>query len=157
LEDADVHAWEALYSDSAVLRTVIGFVHIAGLVIGGGCAIAADRATLIAYRRRAGSRGVELSTIRAAHRVVIAGLVAVSLSGALLLAADTGTYLYSRVFWLKMGLVAMLLANGAALRIFASRADEHGAGWRPLAYTSGLSLALWLLTTLAGAALPNVG
>lgn len=152
-----MHAWESLYSNSAVLRTVVGFVHIAGLVIGGGCAIVADRATILAYRRGASSRATELDAIRGAHRIVLAGLVAVAISGALLLGADLQTYLHSRIFWLKMGLVGLLLINGGALKNLAQRASVDDGRWRRLAYASGISLSLWLLTTLAGAALPNVG
>jgi uncharacterized membrane protein len=151
-----VQFWEHLYSNSAVLRTLIGFAHIAGLVIGGGMAIVADRATLRAYRRGE-DRGAELATIRSAHRVVIGGLAVVAVSGVLLLAADLDTYLHSRIFWIKMGLVALLLINGAALRVFAGSAEADDRRWRQLAYAAGVSLSLWLLTTLTGAALPNVG
>ena len=115
-----MQGWEHLYSHSAVLRTFIGFAHIAGLVIGGGMAIVADRSTLRAYRR-GDDRGVELATIRSAHRVVIGGLIVVVASGALLLAADLDTYLHSRIFWTKMALV-LLLVNGIAVRAFAGRA-----------------------------------
>ena len=37
--------WAALYSGSAVLRTLVSFVHVAGLVSGGGAAVVADRPT----------------------------------------------------------------------------------------------------------------
>ena len=151
-----MHAWESLYANSAALRTLVGFVHVGGLIVGGGCAIAADRATLAAYRRRGSDRRSELDGIRSAHRVVIGGLIAVMASGVLLLGADLDTYLHSWVFWVKMGLVALLLVNGAALRRLAGRDADDDARWRLLAYTSGVSLSLWLLTTLAGAALPNV-
>jgi len=151
-----VHAWESLYSNSAVLRTLIGFTHVAGLLLGGGCAIVADRATLRAYRRGT-DRTVELATIRSAYRVVIGGLALVTLSGTLLLAADLDTYLHSRVFWTKMALVGLLLVNGLVLRVFAGTAAIEDARWRRLAYAAGISLSLWFLTTLTGAALPNVG
>lgn len=149
--------WESIYANSPVLRTLIGFAHVAGLVVGGGCAIVADRATLRAYRRGSTSRAAEIDTIRSAHRVVLGGLAAVIASGALLMAADLDTFLHSRVFWVKMGLVAMLLLNGAVLARLGRTAAVDDARWKRLAYVSGLSLALWLLTTLAGAALPNVG
>lgn len=151
-----MHAWESLYANSALLRTLIGFAHVAGLLVGGGCAIVADRATLRAYRH-GGERSVELSIIRSAHRIVIGGLVLVTVSGALLLAADLDTYLHSRVFWTKMAFVGLLLVNGAVLRIFAERAAVDDGRWRGLAYAAGISLSLWFLTTLTGAALPNVG
>jgi uncharacterized membrane protein len=156
LEVTDVHAWVSLYANSAVLRTLVGFAHVAGLLVGGGRAIVADRHTLRAYRRRVERTG-ELTAIRSAHRDVIGGLLLVSVSGALLLAADTDTYLHSWVFWTKMAFVVLLLANGAALRLLAARASADDTRWRPLAYAAGVSLCLWFLTTLTGAALPNVG
>ena len=151
------HAWESIYANSPLLRTLIGFAHVAGLVIGGGCAIVADRATLRAFRRSAASRAAEIEAIRSAHRVVLAGLAAVMISGALLMAADFDTFLHSRIFWIKMGLVALLLLNGAVLARLGSTAAVDDAKWKRLAYVSAFSLALWLATTLTGAALPNVG
>lgn len=79
-------------------------------------------------------------------------------SGVLLFAADTGTYLTSRLFWVKMGLLALLMVNGAVLIRVGQRAgsgDERA--WHTLRHTAVVSLALWFLTTLAGAGLPNVG
>jgi hypothetical protein len=43
--------WTSFFSNHAAVRTLIGFFHIGGLVIGGGCAISADRMTLRAARR----------------------------------------------------------------------------------------------------------
>jgi hypothetical protein len=61
------------------------------------------------------------------------------------------------VFWIKMGLIAMLLVNGAVLR----RAEHHArdgavAAWRTLRATSITSLVLWLSIALAGVTLTNV-
>ena len=152
-----LNAWASLYANSALLRTLIGFAHIAGLVVGGGCAIVADRATLKAFRRGSTSRDAEIDGIRSAHRVVLAGLALVMASGVLLLGADFDTFIRSKVFWIKMGLVALLLLNGAALARLGAAPALDDRRWTRLAYVSGFSLALWLLTTLTGAALPNVG
>jgi hypothetical protein len=153
-----VEVWTSFYSNHAALRTLVGFAHVGGLVGGGGCAIAADRATLALARRGADARAADLTAVRGAHRVVLAGLLAVAASGVLLFAADVDTFLHSRFFWLKMGLVGVLLANGWVLR----RAGDRAAGgdaraWRVLARAAAASVALWFLTTLAGAALPNIG
>jgi hypothetical protein len=151
--------WASYYSDHAVLRTAIDFLHVGGLLVGGGCAVAADRMTLRATRRPSSDRRVALDTVRDIHRIVLVGLVAVMASGLLLFAADVDTFLHSTVFWLKMGLVALLLLNGSLL-VRAERliqGEDDARGWGRLRLTSGVSLALWLLITLAGAALPNVG
>ena len=105
-------SWGSLYSNSAVLRTLIAFAHIAGLVAGGGAAIVADRAALGIARRAEADRAGVLAAIRATHRVVISGLVVIVISGALLLAADVDTFLHSWVFWTKMALMILLLTNG---------------------------------------------
>ena len=151
-----VQAWSSAYSESAILRTLVAFIHIGGLVGGGGAAIVADRATLLATRRGSVAVADQLASIHNTHRVVLAGLAAVIVSGVLLFAADTETYVVSRLFWLKMGMVAALMINGAVLvRVAAARrVDERKR--RTLRWTAMLSVALWFLTTLAGAGLPNI-
>ena len=151
-------SWESIYANSAVLRTVIAFAHIAGLVAGGGAAIVADRAALGVRRRPAAERAGILMSIRHTHRVVISGLAAVVISGGLLLAADSETLLHSWIFWTKMALLVLLLANGALVGYAERKASAGSAqAWTWIAWTAGASLALWTLTTLAGAALPNAG
>jgi len=100
-----VQSWTDVYSHSSLLRTLVGFAHVAGLVGGGGAAIAADRATLKATRSGALVGRDELNAIHTTHRVVVVGLAAVILSGVLLFAADVETYSVSRIFWVKMGMV----------------------------------------------------
>jgi hypothetical protein len=150
-------AWGAAYADSAALRTSVGFAHVAGLLVGGGTAIVADRATLAAWRRDAAGRLAQARAFHASHVAVIAGLFIVSVSGVLLAAADLDTYLHSWVFWMKMALVAVLIANGGLL-VSAGRRALTGAdeAWTALRYGSMASLILWLVITLLGAALPNV-
>jgi hypothetical protein len=150
--------WASVYANHSALRTTVEFLHVAGLVGGGGYAIVVDRSTLAAARATGAARDVQLSTIRDAHRIVIGGLVVLFITGVLLFAADIDTFLGSRVFWIKMGLVALLLGNGAIMRM-AQQQAEHGRvrAWSRLRATAALSLLLWFLTILAGTALPNIG
>lgn len=150
--------WTSIYSNHATLRTAVAFAHVGGLVGGGGCAIAADRATLLLTHRDPAPWDAHFALIRRAHRVVVIGLALIFLSGGLLVAADLATYLDSTVFWTKMALVAALLVNGTVL-IRAERLAAAGqaAGLRRLHRASAISLALWFLTTLLGTALPNIG
>jgi hypothetical protein len=153
-----VQSWNDLYSHTALVRTLVAFVHVGGLVGGGGAAIAADRATLKATRRGQVLGRDQLDAIHNTHRVVIAGLVAVIVSGILLFAADVDTYSVSRVFWLKMGMVAALMINGALLVRVGRDAIVPDAGvGRALRRMTAISMTLWFLTTLAGSALPNIG
>jgi hypothetical protein len=148
--------WASVYAASPVLRTVVGFAHVAGLVGGGGCAIAADRAALVAWRSGGDERERYLRWLPRTHRAVLAGLAAVVLSGVLLALADLDAYWASRAFWIKMAFVAALLVNGALLANAGRRvADGDAASWRALRITSIVSLALWFVTTFIGAALPN--
>jgi len=153
-----VEVWASIYANHAAIRTGVEFLHIAGLVAGGGYAIAADRSTLAAVKAGEPARAAQLEAIRSAHRTVIAGLAVLFATGLLLFAADVDTLLPSKTFWLKMGLVALLLANGAMMRTAQQRAERGDSrAWSRLRPAAVLSLALWFLTALAGAALPNLG
>jgi hypothetical protein len=150
--------WGSWYANHAVLRTVVTFAHVGSLIVGGGAAIAADRATLGAPRIDVAARGAQLDALRNTHRLVVFSLVLVVLSGLAILAADVDTFLYSRVFWIKMALVVVLLVNGALLYRAETRArNGDAAAWKTLHATSIASVSLWLIVTLAGVALMNIG
>ncbi|MEZ5316829.1 MAG: hypothetical protein R2752_05460 [Vicinamibacterales bacterium] len=150
-------AWSSIYGNSASLRTLVGFAHVGALVTGGGAAIVADRATLVAGRADAAGRARHLAEFQRTHRLVVLSLGVLLISGVLLLAADFETYVGSRVFWTKMALIGALFVNGALL-VRAGHAADHGSpvAWSRLRRGAIASLALWTLTTLLGAALPNI-
>jgi hypothetical protein len=149
--------WAEIYSGSAPLRTFVAFVHVAGLVGGGGAAVVADRATLVATRRGAAVGREQLETIHNTHRVVVLGLAAVIVSGVLLFAADLETYAGSKVFWTKMAMVAALMINGSVLTQLGRRVQHVDERLRrSLRWAAAISLTLWFLTTLVGTALPNI-
>lgn len=149
--------WASFYSDSKLAETLVMFGHVGPLVVGGGVAIAADRATLRTSsdveRRR------HLLEVAGLHRLVIVSLIVVILTGVMLLAADLETFWGSWIFWVKMLLVAMLLANGARIHAVERRALSEpvisAAHWSALRGTAITSIALWLTITLAGVALVN--
>jgi len=153
-----IDAWNAMYASHAALRTGVEFVHVGGLLAGGGCAVTADLTTLTAARDSSAARFTELRVLKRTHGLVIAGLAALFVSGALLFFADVDTYLHSRLFWIKMGLLALLLGNGVLVLVGerrVTRGDAHA--WRQLHLAALTSLVLWFATTLFGAALPNIG
>jgi hypothetical protein len=156
-----LESWSALYANHAALRTSIEFMHIGGLMAGGGCAIAADLATLTADRESPAARTMHRQLVTRTHRIVLFGLAALSVSGVLLFAADVETFLYSKVFWLKMVLLACLLINGARMQLGERRVSrverDDARAWTRLRRSAAVSLCLWFLTTAAGAALPNIG
>lgn len=149
--------WEKFYGHSGLAPTIVTFLHLAPLVVGGGLAIAMDRATLrVADDPAARSR--HLAEVGLAHRSVVAALVLSLLSGLAMLAADLETFLNSWVFWAKMCLVVALVVNGllmtrAEARMRAGTVDH----WGRLRVLSVTSVVLWLATTFAGVALVNAG
>ena len=151
-----VDTWSSIYSTSPAIKSALAFTHIGALVGGGGAAIAADRTTLRAMRRGQAALEHELEHLHHVHLFVIVGLALVIISGVLLMFADLDAYLSAPVFWLKMALVVLLMANGA-LVMRGGRRTHAGdpSGPRVLRFAAIASLLLWFGTTLLGAILPN--
>ena len=151
--------WQSLYADSRVVSTLVTATHIVTLLIGGGLAIAADRMTLRALRRPAAERVFHMQELGAVHRPILGALALLFISGMALAAADVEVFAASPAFWVKLGLVALLLVNGAVLYRTEARIGKEPAAaqdqalWRRLGLTARLSVALWLLTALAGTVL----
>ena len=137
-----------------MLRASVTFCHLAGLMAGGGLAVAADRATLRLAGGADTARIAHLDELHAIHRVVIIGLALTFASGILMLAADIEAVTASWVFWTKMALVALLLLNGMAMQR-AERAARASlsAGWARLYRAAVVSLVLWFLIVFAGTVL----
>ena len=163
---ADVAApWARLYGDSVLLQSLVMFVHLGSLLLAGGLAIAADRAALRAARPDgAVLRAPALAQIGAVHRSVLVGLALALASGALLLAADVETFLPSPVLWLKLALIALLLANGRVLQRAERAASAPGADaatpggsapWRRLSGAAARSMVLWFSLVLVSVVLVN--
>ncbi|MBA4071202.1 MAG: hypothetical protein C0497_05095 [Gemmatimonas sp.] len=152
--------WAKFYSKSTSAQNVILFAHLAGLLGGGGLAIAADRAIWKAGAATEEVRARILAEVAAVHRPVIIGLVLAMLSGALMTAADLETYVTSPVWWGKMGGVAVLLANGARLRSLGGAAlrtpGVAPAAWAKFTRSARLSLMLWFVVVLIGVMLGNI-
>ncbi len=139
-----VSAWAAYYDAHRVVSVAVRWLHLGGLVVGGGTALVADRRILRAVGL-GHDRAPSLDALDGSHEVVVPALAVVVLTGLLMTASDTGTFLSSRLYWTKMGLVGLLLLNGTGL-LAAERAARGGrrAGWPWLAVVSAMSLVLWL-------------
>ena len=150
--------WGSFYANHAAVRTLVSFVHVGALLAAGGAAVTADRGILAAMSLDDHARRRHLIALHHTHRVVVAGLIFIALSGSLLFASDIDTFLYSKMFWTKMSLLGLLLINGAVLVSAEGRAARGAAeAWRTLRFTARASVALWFLTTLGGVALLNIG
>ena len=154
-----VAPWAKFYSHSSAAATIVTFLHIAPLVVGGGLAIALDRAALRVPHDVPGERERHPAELGSVHSVVIGALVVTFVSGLLLLAADLDTFLPSWVFWVKLALVAAFLVNGAVMRGLERRLSQPGDAredqWHRLRGTAMTSLVLWLAITFAGVMLVN--
>lgn len=149
-----VQPWASLYADSKVVSNGVTFLHLGGLLLGGGAAISMDRETLTAGRLEEPARGHLVARLRAVHVWVIAGLALTFVTGLLQVASDLKTFLPSGIFWLKMALVALLLANGG-LVIRGERGASRG-DWGLLRFAALASLTLWTLILLLGVMLTTV-
>jgi uncharacterized membrane protein len=157
LHDALIN-WGSFFANHAVVRTLVTFVHVGAILGAGGAAVTADRGILAAWRLDDHARLQQLVALRQTHRIVVAGLACIGVSGLLLFASDVDSFLYSKMFWTKMSLVALLLVNGAVLVSAEDRASRGAPeAWRTLHVTAFASVALWFLVTLAGVALLNIG
>jgi hypothetical protein len=154
--------WQSAYSNSKAVSSAVFFAHVAGLLFGGGFAVAADRATLRAIRATPAQRLQTLVELDAVHRPVLVGLSLLFASGLLQLAADIETFAASPVYWIKMGLVVLLLANGYTLKRtetllrVRNGGEPHDPLWARLRLTAISSLVLWTSIVLAGTVLNNV-
>ena len=145
--------WSAYYSDHQMISLLIRYLHLAALMIGGGTALAIDRVVLGTARTRTDDRRrAAFTAMKGSHRVVVPALAIVTASGILMAAADWTTFAESRLFWIKMVLVALLVFNGAAL-VAAERAYAKGTDllmWRRVVLASGASCLLWLIILWIG-------
>lgn len=151
--------WAKFYSKSQVAQGIVLFSHIAGMLGGGGLAIATDRAIWKARTAASDARRALLSDVDCTHRPVITGLALVVISGMLMAAADIETFSQSPIYWSKMCLFVLLLANGYWLltieRGIRRAPGTLDAAWAKLARSSRISFFLWFAVVLGGVLLKN--
>ena len=152
--------WAALFSDSRAISSTVIFFHLGGLLFAGGLAVASDRATFRALRGTEHDRSRLLEDLANAHAWVLAGLSVIFASGLLLALSDVKTFGKSPIYWTKMSLVVLLLANGSLLQrteqklragglLTPSRAPRQQL-WSRLRFAAATSMALWTAIVLAG-------
>jgi len=141
--------WAHLYGHTPV-RATVTYLHLVGILVGGGVAVAADRASL-RLSPATPDWSEELARLASVHRWVVGGLALIFASGLLMMFAELGSVATSGVFWTKMGLIALLLGNGY-LRMRAETAlrQDLDSGWSRFRRASVASLVLWFVILLSG-------
>ena len=151
--------WATLYDNSTLLMNGVMFSHIGGFLVAGGLALAADRSVFRASKADASVRRVHVAELNAIHTPVVVGLGLSFVSGFLLFFADVSTFATAPVFWIKMGFLAALLLNGAALRRTGHQlaaGDMTERAWQALRRSAAASSLLWLVAVLTGVMLVNL-
>ena|SRR5690348_2299601 len=143
--------WAHFYGQTRAVSATVTYLHLGGILLGGGFAVAADAAALRLSPETVPDWTKELDRLAAVHRWVVAGLTLIFASGVVMVLAQVGSFSTSVVFWVKMGLVALLIGNGYA-RLRCEIALRRGtvARWGWFRRTSIASLALWFLILLFG-------
>jgi hypothetical protein len=147
--------WQSAYSDSTIISTTVTALHLIGMLVGGGLAIAADRATLRISNEQPGERERHLGELNGIHRPVLIALAILFFTGVLMVTSDVETFLNSPVLWIKLGLVALLVFNGVVLERTETslRRGSEKASWGKLRVAAMFSIGLWIATLVAGTVL----
>lgn len=148
--------WAKLFAHSKAVSAGVTYLHLAPLIIAGGAAFAADRATLRATAAGVAERSRQLKELASIHGVVLAGLTLSFLSGVALFLSDIETFLGSVYIWIKLGLVFLLLVNGFLMtrtEKALAGSGENAALWARMRTIAIASAFLWLATALAGVVL----
>jgi uncharacterized membrane protein len=159
---AALEPWKTYWADHDVVSTAVTTTHVVCIVIAAGLAIAADRMTLRVRRRADNERLLHARELRELHRPVLAALTVVVISGVLMAGSDIEEFFGNPVFWVKMGLIVVLLINGLMLQKYESRllsstegGDVATADWSRLSVFARVSMTLWIATTIAGMVLAS--
>lgn len=102
------------FQDIKIFSTI---VHVVGVVLGMGSALVAD-ALFSFYTRDKRLSKTEISTLDFLSKIVLVGLVVISLSGVAIFLSDTEKYMVSDKFLAKMSILVVLLVNGYFLNKF---------------------------------------
>jgi hypothetical protein len=129
--------------DSTVAFAVVESFHILGLAILGGAVLITDLAALGVLVRRVPAGDVA----RSLTPVFWSGLVAMAVSGVLLVSAGPFKYYTNPLFPWKLGLLAVALIVQVALQLRLARC---GASTLEINALAAGSLALWLTVAILG-------
>ncbi len=171
--------WAELYRTNDIVQLLAAFGHILAILYAARYALRGDRAALRLTRpdgRFERTRVRDLRQITGAHVHVITGLGFALLTGVAQLLAQLHYLPQSPIFWIKMTMIALLLANGRVIQVAGGRAaavikvaDAPGsaagavgdgaggpAALRGLRTAALRSIALWCTLVVLGLLLTTV-
>jgi uncharacterized membrane-anchored protein len=148
-----IASWAEFYGNHQLASIFVRFIHLTAIVLGGGAALLIDFQVIRASRAGIEQKEKVFRYLKGIHRYVVAWLSVLIVTGVLMTAADYSVLLRSRVYWVKMALIAVLMLNGVTLLFAERNAEKLGvsSGWRRLTTASMLSVVLWQTTLFAGA------
>lgn len=141
--------WHHLFDHSRPVEMATVGTHVLSMLVAGGLAIAHDRGTLRSSAFSDAIRSHHLGELRAVHRPVIIALAVTMASGVALFASDVETYAFSATLWIKLGLIALLLANALLMQSSERTLNVSPAGgaaalaWSRIRVSSIVSMSLW--------------
>lgn len=151
--------WKTYWADHTSVSNAITAGHVVALLLGGGLAIAADRMTLRVVRRSAPERAMHAQELHDTHRPVVIAIAFIVLTGLLMLGSDIAEFVAKPIYWIKMGMVVLLLINGlmlqrAEMRVLAGTTNSNAMSpdglWKHIALYARFSITLWIAITVAG-------
>ena len=163
--------WADLFADHNALSTSVITAHILSMFVAGGMAIGADRTILRSKPGTADAVRAVVADLSTTHSVVIGGLTCVVVTGLSLFASDVKTFAVSRVFWIKMACLIVLLLNGirmqraetqvmgtlegVPIRTTEMRVPFPKQEWGAIRRAAGTSLLMWCAIVILGVVLTN--
>ena len=159
--DALAEPWQKLYAHSTIVATLVLFGHVASLVVAAALTFATEAGALRLDPADGAERRRYLHIASPSRRAIGVALTVAVVCGILLFLADLEAFAVSPVFWTKMLLVVLLLANvGATSRLDArllreddSVVQRHDRRWRRRRLGAWAMAVLWFALLLSGSAL----
>jgi hypothetical protein len=147
-----IESWANCYGNHPLVSVTIRFLHLTGIVLGGGAGILTDWQIIKSALKGNVDREYLLKQLNRAHYYVAPWMFVLSLTGALMTAADAQTFFVSKVYWTKIALILLLVVNGVALLLLESHARNPGiqSVWKKLTIVSVISAVLWQTILFVG-------
>jgi hypothetical protein len=147
-----IESWAEYYGNHQLASVAIRFFHLTGIVLGGGAGLITDWQIMKSAFKVNADFDILLKQLSRAHYYVVPWMFVLALTGALMTAADAHSFLVSKVYWIKISLIALLVFNGIALLLLESRIRRAGiqAVWGKLTAVSSISAILWQTILFVG-------